>query len=47
MENDFAAGHGGGIVQILATAPYRDSRDEFERLLLATIAAPVVNLTAG
>lgn len=36
-------GHGAGIVQILATAPYRNSQDPFEKQLLATIAAPVVS----
>lgn len=42
MSPDLNCGHGSGIVQILATAPYRNSKDPFEQMLLMTIAGPVV-----
>lgn len=44
MSPDLNCGHGSGIVQILATAPYRNSQDPFEQMLLMTIAGPVVCL---
>lgn len=42
MGPELNCGHGSGIVQILATAPYRNSQDPFEQMLLMTIAGPVV-----
>lgn len=46
MSPDLNCGHGSGIVQILATAPYRNSQDPFEQMLLMTIAGPVVIFSA-
>jgi hypothetical protein len=42
FESSVNVGHGSGIVQILATAPYRNSQDPFEQNLLLTITGPVV-----
>ncbi|KEF52560.1 uncharacterized protein A1O9_11403 [Exophiala aquamarina CBS 119918] len=41
-ENMSLSGHSSGIVKLLATVPYKDSADPFDRGILLTIAGPVV-----
>merc|ERR1711939_138659 len=42
IEPEYNCGHGSGIVQILANAPYRDSKDPFDTMLLMTLSGPVI-----